>query len=199
MADSRISCLHYWDQCDVLSIEATIALWCNVEPSLLNTLNFSTSCMDVKKTLILRALIQNRLEYELSADAWSNASIEEHIRKEQILIKKDSLRLWFEQMQQNERPAFLFEESRNPAIPDVGVIAEMNADTAIAIMAILLSNHGASKYKINDRPNASKIAEDIHKLALERFGPDNSQFKSFSKRISRALNIYEEEINDFNF
>lgn len=198
--NSQSSCLHYWDLCTVIPIEHAVALWCDVEPSELSKLtNFSTSCMDVKRELIEQALYDRRLEYRSSSDAWHNANLDELLQKDQVRIKKDSLRRWFEDMSTGDRPAFLFNESRASNIPDGGEVAEMNADKALAVMAWLLCRQ-SKKYTTGEKPNASAIANDVLPLAQEIFG-DEVKLAAFNKRLGKALKNFDNEKKnpDWNF
>jgi hypothetical protein len=189
--NSKNNCLHYWDLCTAITIDAAVALWCDVEPSLLKKLDYSTSCMDVKRELIEQALYDRRLEYRSSSDAWHNANLDELINKDQVRINKDSLRRWFEDMPTGDRPAFLFDESRTGNIPDGGEVAEMNADKALAVMAWLLCRQ-LKKYTTGEKPNASAIANDVLPLAQEIFG-DEVKLASFNKRLGKALKNFDNE------
>lgn len=60
-----------------------------------------------------------------------------------------SLRRWFEQLPFDDRPAFLFEEERQPVLPDGSDIAEMTGLKAIALRAHLLASSSA-KYKAGE-------------------------------------------------
>ena len=182
-------CLAYWDLCSSIRIEAAVSLWCNVEPSRLASLDFSTSCMDVKRVLLEDALRERRLDY-ISTSKWGNAGIQELINKDELLINKDSLRRWFLEMFEEDRPAFLFDESRSNFLPDGSEVAEINADRALAIMAFLLSKQSA-KYSNGNNPNASAIAEAINPLAKEFFGNEVRGFESFNKRLGKALRHLE--------
>lgn len=190
------NCLHYWDLCPILTIDAVVALWCDVEPAQLASLNYSTSCMDVKRVLIEQALRDNLLEHEISdikeSSGWitSSPSVDEALIKNKngIRIKKDSLRRWFESMPITDRPAFLFDESRN-ITPDGGEVAEMNTNKALAIMAWLLAED-KSNYKTGNKPNASAIKDAIVARAMDcGLGADN--LTSFEKKISSALKLFE--------
>lgn len=194
---SENNCLHYWDLCSAIPIKAAVALWCNVEPSELESLNLSTSCMDVKRDLIEQALLDDKLVYHKNSKAHGLANLYELIEKDQLRITKDSLRRWFLDMQTTDRPAFLFEESRINNIPDGGEVAEMNADRALVAMALLLSKQ-SNKYKIGDRANASAISNDVLPFAQKLFGED-VKLTSFNKRLGRALNRFKDEVDFFDF
>jgi hypothetical protein len=201
---SQNNCLHYWDLSSVLTIDATIALWCNAEPSMLMSLNFSTSCMDVKKVLIEQALRDELLEYEIGHLEGRNGyivtdpSVDEALVKDRdsIRIKKDSLRRWFEGMPIKDRPAFLFDESRS-LTPDGGEKSEINTNKALAIMAWLLATNGENnKYKKGDKPNATAIRDAILNRAIDS-GMDTQNLKSFEKKILDALKLFESDNFDF--
>ncbi len=74
---------------------------------------------------------------------------------------------------------------------DGGEIAEMNADKALAIMALLLSNQ-LHKYRTGDKPNASAISKDILPIAQKLFGDDDAKFASFNRRLGKALKQFKE-------
>jgi hypothetical protein len=187
---SKNNCLRYWDQCETVTIDAAVSLWCDVEPSDLAALNYSTHCMDVKRHMIEEALRSGRLDYE-SRPVPYNARIDELIEKGHVRLKKDSLRRWFMDMPTGDRPAFLFDESRNPVFPDGSEIAEMNADRALAVMAWIMSQN-KSALRINDKPNASEIAKAIEPLAQKCFGGNVRGFASFNKRLGKALKLLDE-------
>ena len=194
------NCLHYWDLCPILTIDAVVALWCDVEPAQLASLNYSTSCMDIKRILIEQALRDDTLECEIDGytqtNGWvvPNPTVKEALLhdKNLIRIKKDSLRRWFLDMAIEDRPAFLFEESRINSIPDGSEVAEMNTMQALAVMALLLAESSqGSKYKTGDRPNAKVIGDTVLPLAKTFFG-DDVKLASFNKKISKALEVFNE-------
>lgn len=61
------NCLRYWDLADHIRIDDAIALWCDVEPAELASLNFETQCMGAKRAALVTALRTERLEYEIWA------------------------------------------------------------------------------------------------------------------------------------
>ncbi len=82
---------------------------------------------------------------------------------------------------------FLSINTRNKIKSSEGEIAEMNSDKALAIMAIMLSEKSAS-YKIGNRPNSAKIADEIYATATKYFSENQLKgLNSFHKRISKAL------------
>lgn len=193
-------CFKYWDLCSTITLEAAVALWCDVEPGELQSLNFSTSCMDAKREAIVDALSDGRIDYESRAVPrsdgrgmiWTN-DLDELIAKDGLRIKKDSLRRWFLDMPFGDRPAFLFDEMRQAdMLPDGGEVAEMNAMRALAVMAWIMSTN-KSAYAIGNRPNASEIGKAIEPLAAKAFGDDVRGFKAFHKKISKALALLESE------
>lgn len=197
MSNSK-GCLRYWDQCAVLTIDAAVALWCDVEPSALSELNFATSCMDAKRQILIEALTDKRLDYVDNGVRWSNGmigkagSLEELIQKDGLRIKKDSLRRLFLDMPGGERPAFLFDEARRERMPDGGDVAEMNANIALAVMAWMLSENRTAM-KRGDKPNAAAIGDAVAVLAKTYFGEDLKGFESFHKRIGKALSTFDNE------
>ncbi len=192
-------CLKYWDLCSTITIDAAVALWCDVEPGELKGLtNFSTSCMDAKREAIIDALRGKRLDYEDrpvprsdGRGMWHGADLDELMAKDGLRIKKDSLRRWFLDMPIADRPAFLFDEMRqDEMLPDGGEVAEMNTMRALAIMAWIMSEN-KSAYAIGGRPNASEIGKAIEPLAAKAFGDDVRGFKAFNKKISKALQLLD--------
>lgn len=201
-AAKRDDCLRYWDLCESVTLDAAVALWCNVQPSELAALGFSTSCMDVKRQLIVEALAAGRLEYKSLAvprsdgrGMWYGAGLDELIEKDGLRISKASLRRWFEQLPFDDRPAFLFDESRQAeALPDGSDVAEMNTTKALACMALILAKQGGRFSKGNDnKPNAAEIGRAVEEAARQAFGNDVRGFQSFHKKISRALALLEGE------
>lgn len=189
-------CLRYWDLCSTVSLEAAIALWCDVEPAELRELNFSTSCMDAKREAIIDALRDARLAYEdrgiKRSDGkgyWDGAELNELIRKDGLRIKKDSLRRWFLDMPSGDRPPFLFDESRRENLPDGGEVAELNTMKALALMAWLLSEN-KSAMQIGDKPNAARIGEAVAVMAKQAFGTDTRGFEAFHQKIGKALRLF---------
>jgi len=160
-------CLRYWDLADHIRIDDAIALWCGVEPAELAKLNFETQCMSAKRAALVTALRDGRLGYEDlglltgQGKVFRGAPVDELIEKGRLVINKASLRRWFEQLPFDDRPAFLFEEERQPVLPDGSDIAEMTGLKAIALMAHLLASSSA-KYKAGERPNAEAIGRAAH-------------------------------------
>ena len=139
------NCLRYWDLSNRIRITDAIALWCGVEPSELASIGIETQCMSAKRAALMSALEEGRLEYEdlgivtSGGKVFKGAPISELSEKDRLVIKKDSLRRWFEQLPFEDRPPFLFDESREPVLPDGSDVVEMNSMKAIAIMAWLLA------------------------------------------------------------
>ena len=199
--NQNTGCLHYWDLCSTITIDAAVALWCNVQPGELAGLGFSTSCMDAKREAIIDALRGGRLDYEDrpvprsdGRGLWYGAGLDELIDKDGVRIKKDSLRRWFLDMSIQDRPAFLFDESRqDDLLPDGGEVAEMNTMRALAVMAWILSENKPA-LQISGRPNAAQIGIAIEPLAKSAFGDDVRGFASFNKKINKALSLFDEEL-----
>ena len=198
--NQNTGCLHYWDLCSTITIDAAVALWCNVQPGEFAKLNFFTSCMDAKREAIIDALHGGRLEYEGrpvprsdGSGNWHGAGLDELIDKDGVRIKKDSLKRWFLDMSIQDRPAFLFDESRqNDLLPDGGEVAEMNTMRALAVMAWIVSENKPA-LQISGRPNAAQIGNAIEPLAQKFFGEDVRGFAAFNKKISKALDLFNEE------
>ncbi len=194
-------CLRYWNLCSTITIDAAVALWCDVEPSELRGLNYSTHCMDAKREAIIDALRNRRLDYESrpvprsdGRGMWCDAGLDELLAKDGLRIAKESLRRWFLEMPIGDRPAFLFDEARqDELLPDGGEVAEMNTMRALAVMAWILSQNKPA-FSINERPNASKIGEAIEPMAVKAFGDDVRGFKAFHKKISKALSLLDGDV-----
>lgn len=190
------ACLRYWDLCSAVSIDAAVALWCDVEPGELKGLNFVTSCMSAKREAIIDALRSARLDYQKrpvprsdGRGMWYDAALDELIEKDGVRIEKDSLRRWFLDMPFADRPAFLFDESRQGALlPDGGQAGEMTTMRALALMAWLLSANKPA-LAIGGRPNAAAIGNALEPLAARAFGDNTRGFASFHKKISKALEL----------
>lgn len=178
-------------------MDAAVALWCDVEPSALSDLDFSTSCMDAKRQILMEALTDKRLDYLDNGVRWSNGqfgpagSLDELIRKDGLRIKKESLRRLFLDMSSGERPGFLFDESRRENLPDGGEVEEMNSNKALALMAWMLSEKKPAM-QIGGKPNASQIGAAVSDLAKTHFGQDGHGFQSFHKKLGKALKLLDE-------
>ena len=192
------NCLRYWDLADHIQLNDAIALWCGVEPAELASLNFETHCMSAKRVALVTALRQGRLEYEDlgivtgHGRVFMGAPIDELLEKNRLVINKASLRRWFEQLPFEDRPAFLFDEARQPVMPDGSNVAEMNALKAIAVMAHLLAR-SSGKYKTGDRPNAEAIGNAVAEAAAELLG-NATGLLSFNKKVGEALKAYGPDV-----
>ena len=193
------NCLRYWDLADCIRIGDAIALWCGVEPAELAKLNFETQCMSAKRAALVTALRDGWLEYEdlgivtSQGKVFKGAPVDELIEKDRLVIVKASLRRWFEQLPFEDRPAFLFDEARQPVLPDGSEAAEMNSPKAIALMAHLLAA-SAGKYRAGERPNSEAIGQAVNDLAKQFFGEEVRGYASFHKKIGTALKTFSKEI-----
>ncbi len=70
--------------------------------------------------------------------------------------------------------------------------SEVSTMQALAIMAWMLSEKN-SHYKIAGRPNAKNINDAIQPLVEEAFPKDPPKLKSFNKKISEALKLFNPE------
>lgn len=202
-APTSTHCLRYWDLSNHIRITDAIALWCGVEPTDLTSIGIETQCMSAKRAALETALREGRLEYEdlgvvtSRGRVFKGATISELIEKDCLVIDKSSLRRWFEQLPFADRPPFLFEESRQPVLPDGSNVAEMNSMKALAIMAHLLAK-AAPGYRVGDRPNAENIGKAVLQFAQLPFGEDTRGFLSFNKKVGQALKLFEREVpSDF--
>ena len=197
-APSVTNCLRYWDLADHIQLADAIALWCGVEPAELAKLNFETQCMSAKRAALVTALRDGRLEYEdlglvtNHGKVFKGAPIDELLEKGRLVINKTSLRRWFEQLPFEDRPEFLFDESRQPVLPDGSDVAEMNSLRAIAVMAHMLANT-SPKYRHGDKPNSDAIGKAVLEMAEQVLGNSRS-LASFHKKIADALCQYGPEI-----
>lgn len=199
-AASQTACLRYWDLSNQIRLDDAVALWCNVDPAELAHLGFETQCMSAKRAALVTALREGRLEYEDlgivtgHGKVYKGGPIDELIEKNRLLIDKASLRRWFEQLPFEDRPAFLFDEARQPVLPDGSNVEEMNSQKALALMAVLLARQSA-KYRAGERPNADAIAKAVLDVAYE-FMPNNERgLLSLHKKLSTALKRFGPEIH----
>ncbi|MBU6995864.1 hypothetical protein [Ferrovum myxofaciens] len=193
------NCLRYWDLADHIQLTDAVALWCGVEPAELATLDFETQCMSAKRAALVTALREDRLEYEDlgivtgHGKVYKGTPIDELLEKNRLIIDKASLRRWFEQLPFEDRPPFLFDESRQTVIPDGSGVAEMNSLKGLAIMATLLAR-GSMKYQSGDKPNAEAIGRAVQDEAEKLFGDDVRGFRAFNKKIGEALKVFNREL-----
>ena len=193
------NCLRYWDLADHIRIDDAIALWCGVEPAELASLNFETQCMSAKRAALVTALRTGRLEYAdlgivtARGQVFKGAPIDELLEKDRLVIDKASLRRWFEQLPFEDRPAFLFDEARQPVLPDGSNVEEMNSQKALALMAVLLARQSA-KYRAGERPNADAIAKAVLEVAYELMPNNERGLLSLHKKLSTALKQFGPEI-----
>lgn len=193
------NCLRYWDLSDHIQITDAIALWCGVEPTELASMNFETQCMSAKRAALVAALREERLEYEDlgivtgHGKVYKGAPIDELLEKDRLIIDKASLCRWFEQLPFEDRPPFLFDESRQAVIPDGSEVAEMNSLKGVAIMAVLLAR-ASMKYQSGDKPNAEAIGRAVQDEAEKLFGGDVRGFRAFNKKIGEALKVFGREL-----
>ena len=199
-APSFTNCLRYWDLADHIQIADAIALWCGVEPAELAKLNFETQCMSAKRAALVTALRDGRLEYEdlglitSQGKIFKGAPIDELLEKGRLVINKASLRRWFEQLPFGDRPSFLFDESRQPVLPDGSDAAEMTSLKALALMATLLAQSSA-KYRAGERPNSDAIGKAVLAAATE-FMPGNTRgLLALHKKLADALKNFGPEIS----
>jgi len=193
------NCLRYWDLSSQIRLNDAIALWCGVEPSELATLNFETQCMSAKRAALVTALRDGHLEYEdlgivtSRGQVFKGAPIDELLEKDRLVISKASLRRWFEQLPFDDRPAFLFDEARQPVLPDGSNVTEMNTQKALALMATLLAQSSV-KYRAGERPNSDAIGKAVVEAATE-FMPNNTRgLLALHKKIAEALKNFGPEI-----
>jgi hypothetical protein len=88
------------------------------------------------------------------------------------------------------RPSALFEPEVRPDSGSVGV-AEMNANRALAAMALLLAR-SVKKFQRAGKPNVSQIGSAVDEVASELFGDDATGLKQFRKRLAQALKEFPE-------
>jgi hypothetical protein len=196
---SQFNCLRYWDLSSQIRLDDAVALWCNADPAELGRLGFNPECMSAKRAALVTALRDGRLEYEdlgivmSQGQVFRGAPLDELLAKDRLLIHKDSLRRWFEQLPFEDRPAFLFDEERQVPLPDGSDVAEMNSLKAIAIMGHLMAL-SSGKYRLGERPNAGAIGTAVAEAAREFFGSDVRGFASFNKKLGAALTTFNQEL-----
>ncbi|MCC7184580.1 MAG: hypothetical protein IT509_13575, partial [Rhodocyclaceae bacterium] len=192
-------CLRYWDLSSRIRLDDAIALWCNVDPAQLASLGFDTQCMSAKRAALVTALREGRLEYEDlgivtgHGKVFKGAPVDELLEKNRLVIDKASLRRWFEQLPFEDRPAFLFDESRQPVLPDGSNVTEMTSSKALALMATLLAR-ASPRYRIGDRPNSDAIAKAAQEAAAELMPGNDRGLLALHKRIAAALKSHGPEI-----
>lgn len=193
-------CLRYWDLSDNIRLDDAVALWCGFQPDQLHQIRGVTTCMQAKRAALVHALRDGRLEYEdlgvtaANGKTYYDQPVDELIDKDRLVIRKASLRRWLEEVSATERPAFLFDESRQVALPDGSDAAEMNSQIAIAVLAHLLAAASDRDYKIAARPNATAIGTAVEVKAKEWFGADVRGFTSFRKKINTAIEFATREM-----
>ena len=114
------------------------------------------------------------------------APVDELFEKGRLVMNKASLRRWFEQLPFDDRPAFLFEEERQPVLPDVSDVADMTGLKAIALMAHLLASSSAN-CKAGERPNAEAIGRAVNEAAQALMPNDTRGLQAFNKKVGEAL------------
>ena len=192
-------CLRYWDLADHIRIDDAIALWCGVEPAELAKLSVETQCMSARRTALVTSLRDGPLGYEDrgllagQGKVFRGAPVDELIEKGRLVINKASLRRWFEQLPFDDRPAFLFEEERQPVLPDGSDVAEMTGLKAIALMAHLLASSSA-KYKTGERPNSEAIGRAVNEAAQALMPNGTRGLQAFNKKVGEALRLFGPEI-----
>ena len=155
--------------------------------------------MSTKRAALVTALRDGRLGYEDlglltgQGKVFRGAPVDELIEKGRLVINKASLRRWFEQLPFEDRPAFLFEEERQPVLPDGSDIAEMTGLKAIALMAHLLASSSA-KYKTGERPNAEAIGRAVNEAAQALMPNDTRGLQAINKKVGEALRLFGPEI-----
>ncbi len=193
-------CLRYWDLSDNIRLDDAVALWCGVQPEQLGKLRGRNLCMEAKRAALIHAIRDGRLEYVdlgvtgTNGRTYFDQPVDELIEKDRLVLKKPSLRRWFEQVSATERPAFLFDDARQAVLPDGSDAAEMNSQIAIAVLAHLLAAASDEDYKIGTRPNGTAIGTAIEAKVKEWFGTDIRGFSSFRKKVNAAVGLAAKEM-----
>ncbi|MCL8350802.1 hypothetical protein M9Y34_10120 [Acinetobacter baumannii] len=121
-------------------------------------------------------------------DIYGTSTISQPIYEYKELIHPLSLNRDQLRVTRSSLDKFLYTNTTHKVSTDEGEIAEMNSDKALAIMALMLSEKSAG-YKIGNRPNSAKIADEIYDIATKHFSVSQlNGLNSFHKRISKALN-----------
>ncbi len=120
-------CKHYWDMVESFTLNETAALWCDTDPELADQLaRMQGQCFTVKKRVLSNAIRNKRIPYSwrgsgnsVSSTGWvERLTVEEMIENDVILLAREELAKWFEQLPTGDRPAFLFGVDRHLAMPD---------------------------------------------------------------------------------
>lgn len=181
-------CARYLRLSLAFTLDQAAALWCGGDPGAdVEVLRASATCFTIKRDLIEQAVQYGQLPITRDGDG-RHLSPKEVARNRWRIMRAD-LMAWFEALSTGDRPAFLFDDEAD-GLPDVGEVAEMNADRAIAMMAWLLAEH-RPVMKIGERPNAAAIGEAVRTLAERAFGGDVRGFAAFHKRVSRAVKVFD--------
>ena len=119
-------CKRYWDMVESFTLGEAAALWCDADPEQVNYLE-SNSCFSVKKRVLADAVRKKRIPFTHkgggirvnSRTGWEDRlSVEELLEDDLIMLDREELAKWFEQLQTNDRPAFLFGVDRHIPMPD---------------------------------------------------------------------------------
>lgn len=191
--------MEYWCKFDILSFDALTALSLNKDPQFVQiskiqrvahpNLPFTTTYMNqyalIEQAPIFPVLRGDRISVSKFFD-WAMSVALTLPPKMIELLNMRKIKT------EEEKSPLIQNESKPNEWPAGGEVAEMNADKAIAIMAWLLSEKG-KQYSISGRPNSETIAAAVNERAIQYFGEEASQFKSFQKRLGKALNLLSDE------
>lgn len=120
-------------------------------------------------------------------DIYETSTISQPIYEYKELIHPLSLNRDQLRVTRSSLDKFIYTNTKAKVSTDEGEIAEMNSNKALAIMALMLSEKSAS-YKRGDKPNASKIGNEIYDIATKYFSENQLKgLTSFHRRISIAL------------
>ncbi len=154
--------------------------------------DFAKLLSDYNEHLGNEQFFSNLLKKAFIADKISAVSIYDSMSLDinNTLLSKSSLLTWA--LSKNFKiPPVLTAYSESDSTKQLGKIAEMNCEGALAIMAYLLSENKRA-LMISGRPNCEAIAKEVSVLAKKHFGEDVRGFTAFHKKLANALKTLEQ-------
>jgi DNA invertase Pin-like site-specific DNA recombinase len=145
--------------------------------------------MSAKRAALVTALRDGRLGYEDlglltgQGKVFRGAPVDELIEKGRLAINKASLRRWFEKLPFDDRPAFLFEEERQPVLPDGSDVAEMTGLKAKVDIVVF--------YKID---RLSRSLADFARM-VDVFDRHRVSFSAVTQQINSATSMGQLMLN----
>ncbi|MDN5923757.1 MAG: hypothetical protein L0H70_02015 [Xanthomonadales bacterium] len=199
-----------WANKDPLSLFDAAALLCDLEPLERAKRNDASATMQLERERIavmfgrlVTAMDNGRLtgtvprgqsggqlvDYGFSREP-RRAPIHKYIDARKEIISRADLQAWVG-LHEGWRPIVFFglpdAASETTTTTGTTTTGEMNANRAIAAMALMLVQRGPSSWKRGTRPNVSQIANYVVTIAQELYGEDVKGFEQFRKRLASAL------------